>query len=262
MKYSPFYGKALIESIYKLNSKEVNEGELTELTKVEVRNIKIDEGKNDYLVLFNNCVEVYVGGMKIKTIQISDILFINFSTTSSVSAFTYNITNFLRYDIVFRIDEATYSLLHFIYELQLTEDIMDCAVSSSINAWIIEHNIKKTDIKYKNILELGQGYNGMKFKFPTDFNPSVSNGCYIATCVYGSYDCPQVWTLRRYRDYNLHKSWYGRIFIKIYYLISPTLVKRFGKKKWFKKIWKIKLDKMVAKYKDLGYEDTPYKDLY
>lgn len=22
------------------------------------------------------------------------------------------------------------------------------------------------------------------------------NGCYIATCVYGSYDCPQVWTLR------------------------------------------------------------------
>ena len=25
-------------------------------------------------------------------------------------------------------------------------------------------------------------------------------GCYIATCVYGSYDCPQVWILRRYRD--------------------------------------------------------------
>ena len=27
------------------------------------------------------------------------------------------------------------------------------------------------------------------------------NGCYIATCVYGSYDCPQVLTLRRFRDY-------------------------------------------------------------
>lgn len=24
-------------------------------------------------------------------------------------------------------------------------------------------------------------------------------GCYIATCVYGSYDCPQVWILRRFR---------------------------------------------------------------
>ena len=25
-------------------------------------------------------------------------------------------------------------------------------------------------------------------------------GCYVATAVYGSYDCPQVWTLRRVRD--------------------------------------------------------------
>lgn len=31
-------------------------------------------------------------------------------------------------------------------------------------------------------------------------------GCYVATCVYGSYDCPQVWTLRRYRDYKLAES--------------------------------------------------------
>ena len=31
------------------------------------------------------------------------------------------------------------------------------------------------------------------------YNHSDS-GCYIATCVYGSYDCPQVQTLRRFRD--------------------------------------------------------------
>ena len=43
-----------------------------------------------------------------------------------------------------------------------------------------------------------------------------ANGCYVATAVYGSYDCPEVWTLRRYRDNTLAKSWYGRIFIKIY----------------------------------------------
>ena len=30
-----------------------------------------------------------------------------------------------------------------------------------------------------------------------------SGGCYVATAVYGSYDCPEVWTLRRYRDYTL-----------------------------------------------------------
>ena len=42
-------------------------------------------------------------------------------------------------------------------------------------------------------------------------------GCYVATAVYGSYDCPEVWTLRRYRDYSLAETWYGRAFIKLYY---------------------------------------------
>ena len=62
-------------------------------------------------------------------------------------------------------------------------------------------------------------------------------GCYIATCVYGSYDCPEVWTLRRYRDYCLGSSWYGRLFIKCYYAISPQIVKIVGdfKKKVTKK---------------------------
>ena len=86
-------------------------------------------------------------------------------------------------------------------------------------------------------------------------------GCYVATCVYGSYDCPQVWTLRRFRDYKLAKTRRGRLFIKMYYAISPTLVKLFGKTNWFKKIWRGKLDRMVAKYKAEGFEDTPYNDI-
>lgn len=74
-----------------------------------------------------------------------------------------------------------------------------------------------------------------------------SEGCYVATCVYGSYDCLEVWTLRRYRDYELDVTWYGRAFIKTYYAISPTIVKWFGATEWFKKLWRGKLDKMVAK---------------
>jgi len=87
-----------------------------------------------------------------------------------------------------------------------------------------------------------------------------SGGCYIATCVYGSYDCPEVWTLRRYRDYSLASNFFGRTFIKIYYAISPTLVKLFGNTKWFKKMWKRKLDRMVNKLQRKGFEDTPYND--
>ncbi len=91
--------------------------------------------------------------------------------------------------------------------------------------------------------------------------PTNSSGaCYIATCVYGSYDCPQVWTLRRFRDYTLDVTWYGRLFIKCYYAISPTLVKWFGKTKWFRRFWKAKLDKMVENLNGKGIENTCYKD--
>ena len=96
-------------------------------------------------------------------------------------------------------------------------------------------------------------------RLPLDPN-SKSGGCYIATSVYGAYDCPQVWTLRRFRDYTLAKTWYGRAFIHTYYAISPTLVKWFGHTEWFKKLWKGKLDRMVANLNAKGVEDTPYED--
>ena len=87
-----------------------------------------------------------------------------------------------------------------------------------------------------------------------------SGGCYVATCVYGSYDCPEVWTLRRYRDDTLGTSWYGRLFVRVYYAVSPALVKWFGKTKWFKRLWRGKLDRMVAKLQSRGVESTPYND--
>ena len=98
---------------------------------------------------------------------------------------------------------------------------------------------------------------------PTDNiskNYQRHEGCYIATAVYGSYDCPQVWTLRRYRDTILSKKWYGRLFIYLYYYISPTLVKLFGNKNWFSKIWKPTLDKKVERLKIYGISDKPYID--
>ena len=87
-----------------------------------------------------------------------------------------------------------------------------------------------------------------------------SGGCYVATAVYGSYDCPQVWTLRRYRDDILAKSWYWRAFVRSYYGISPPRVNWFGDTYWFKKMWKGKLDRMVEKLQANGVEDTPYED--
>ena len=85
-------------------------------------------------------------------------------------------------------------------------------------------------------------------------------GCYIATAVYGSYDCPPVWTLRRYRDYMLARTWYGRVFISVYYAISPALVNKFGETDWFNNIWRYILDKIVNKLQSRGVESTSFED--
>ena len=89
-----------------------------------------------------------------------------------------------------------------------------------------------------------------------------SSHCYIATCVYGSYDCPQVWTLRRFRDYTLAETWYGRAFIRCYYTISPILVKWLGNRKWFRTFWKNRLDSIVSNLNQKGIENTQYHDKY
>lgn len=87
-----------------------------------------------------------------------------------------------------------------------------------------------------------------------------TEGCYIATCVYGSYDCPKVWTLRRFRDDVLSKRLIGKLFIKSYYKISPILVRLFGNMLWFKVLWKNILDVLVRCLNKMGILDTKYTD--
>lgn len=91
-------------------------------------------------------------------------------------------------------------------------------------------------------------------------NSDSTGGCYIATCVYGSYDCPEVRTLRRFRDGVLKKSLAGRLFIRVYYALSPTLVRWFGETKWFRSFWQKKLDRLVHRLREKEIQDMPYID--
>jgi len=86
----------------------------------------------------------------------------------------------------------------------------------------------------------------------TSLSSGSSDGCYVATCVYGSYDCTEVWTLRQFRDNELSNLWLGRQFIRIYYAVSPKIVELFGNKKWFTKLWKPIIDKIVCKLQNSG----------
>lgn len=49
------------------------------------------------------------------------------------------------------------------------------------------------------------------------------NKCFIATAVYGDPYAPEVIALRRFRDETLESHALGRIFISVYYRISPPI---------------------------------------
>lgn len=150
-------------------------------------------------------------------------------------------------------------------------------INASINPIVVKYEIIQLIRagKLSEALNLYQSKMGVNIKQAQQYIDKLRNennihpksttnsnsGCYIATAVYGSYDCPEVWTLRRYRDYVLNNSWYGRLFVRCYYNISPTLVKWFGETKWFKKVFKKQLNKRVYRLINRGFESTPYNDI-
>lgn len=152
------------------------------------------------------------------------------------------------------VDDIRYSknFVMILENVQAIRTFMQGTEVSSTNEMVTELN--------KEMKKYGEKVKAVEPDFKIPYIYVWNRGCYVATAVYGSYDCPQVWTLRRYRDNTLAKTWYGRAFIHTYYAISPTLVKWFGKTKWFRKLWKGKLDKMVTRLQAQGVESTPYND--
>lgn len=131
---------------------------------------------------------------------------------------------------------------------------------------ITDNHTKSTDFVppdyFENSLYYEKFNEKIKSKETKNSQKPSQGGCYVATCVYGSYDCPEVWTLRRFRDNILAKTFFGRAFIRIYYAVSPVIVKIFGNTKLFRAMWKKPLDKMVDRLIEKGVESKPYNDKY
>ena len=167
----------------------------------------------------------------------------------------YEVTHEDKRDVLIKICNAIAKM----YEVNFVYDTSSSGVGS--RAW---HNNLLQEVKNAYITELNQITSVHNEPYIQELikkmNLLKTKGCYVATAVYGSYDCPEVWTLRRFRDYKLASTWWGRVFIHTYYAISPTLVKWFGETKWFKKLWKGKLDRMIEKLQADGFESTPYND--
>ena len=63
---------------------------------------------------------------------------------------------------------------------------------------------------------------------------------------YGSYEAPQVLTLRSFRDRFLQKSMAGRAFIRWYYKNSPGFVAKHESKQWLHAVLRVGLNGFVA----------------
>lgn len=72
-------------------------------------------------------------------------------------------------------------------------------------------------------------------------NVKTRTGCFIATACYGDYDAAEVAVLRQFRDQQLMNSVLGRLFVRFYYTVSPTVAKRIEKSERMKKIIRVYL---------------------
>lgn len=134
------------------------------------------------------------------------------------------------------------------------DDVICCCTSEPNAEYLVDEWLEIV----KPILGVTGG--GLPNELPVALGPGdKKKGCYVATCVYGSYDCPEVWTLRRFRDNTLSSMLIGRMFIRGYYAISPKIVELFGETKWFHSLWKPMIDNMVVRLQNSGVDSSPYK---
>jgi tetratricopeptide (TPR) repeat protein len=77
-------------------------------------------------------------------------------------------------------------------------------------------------------------------------NPQ-GGGCFVATAVYGDYDCPQVLALRRFRDERLMSDPLGRAAVSLYYAVGPYLALVVNNLPWLSKTVRHLLNAVVRK---------------
>lgn len=96
---------------------------------------------------------------------------------------------------------------------------------------------------HKTILFLNTYY---KNELPSAAKTPVDNSstCFIATACYRDIFSDEVIFFRWYRDNKLSNSYWGRLFIKVYYKISPSLYRFLFDNRFYSNIIKSVLDKI------------------
>lgn len=106
-------------------------------------------------------------------------------------------------------------------------------------SYLSEHNEGDLLIQYIPILD--------EYMKKPSINVKSENKqqCFIATAVYESPHAIEVLVLKRWRDRYLINNWFGRFFIRIYYMVGPVLADFVIDNKTLKKLFRIPLDYLV-----------------
>lgn len=84
--------------------------------------------------------------------------------------------------------------------------------------------------------------------------PKDSSGCFIATATLGSYDAPDVFRLREFRDTILVRTFNGRGFVRFYYKYGPAVAEVIEKSDVLKMVARYMLIKPVVFLVSLSQE--------
>ena len=144
-------------------------------------------------------------------------------------------------------------------EVANNEELMNIAEQIAVQ-WIefqkalnARLNVLGTHIDEQTLAKFQEILNRIKQGLPANRQVGITGekmvndggGCYIATAVYGSYYAPEVLVLRHFRDETLRKYYFGRLFIRVYYLLSPPVAKRLRNAKIINMMVRSVLDKWV-----------------
>lgn len=111
----------------------------------------------------------------------------------------------------------------------------------------IEYAPKDIADNYRGEIKESLNYVESVKRGDSDQQINGKSGCYIATAVYGSDVCDEVFALRRFRDECLAKHFVGRWFIRLYYIVSPYLVEKIDRSSRIKILIKNLLDSVVKR---------------
>ena len=112
-----------------------------------------------------------------------------------------------------------------------------------------QENYKRSNPKLfpllRPILEITQA--GETLNKPQASSPNKS-GCFIATAVYDSPHANEIFILQKFRDEHMLKCSLGKVFVKLYYLLSPPIANQIAKGYFLKEITKTVLIIPLVKF--------------